>query len=502
MHNQYDADSMINAQPDEYAEQLQAIFRAFPDLLFRIDSRGTILEYRAGDASLLYLSPEQFLGRRLEEVLPAGVAQAYTQGIAQLDPAHPVVSFQYDLQMTGVRHWFETRLVRLPGAHILAVVRDISDRKRTEQQLQDQLQRLAALRSIDAAISSSYDLNLTLVIILSQVTAQLKVDAADILLVNNITHSLDYAGGRGFQTEMIQHTHLKIGQGFAGQAALEKRTLQVPDLDQVEAESLRTPAFYKEKFRSYFCTPLVAKGQVRGVLEIFHRLPFKPEADWLNFLETLAGEAAIAIENATILAELQQVNTELALAYDATIEGWARALELRLREPEGHCQLVTKLTMHIARLLGMDEKQVVHLRRGALLHDIGKLGLPDEIIFKLGPLTEAEIQAMHYHPLHALKLISPISYLRPALEIPLSHHEKWDGSGYPHGLRGEQIPQAARIFAIVDVYDALTSERPYRPAWTHASALAYLESQSGVHFDPVILPLALREIKATPPTLG
>jgi putative nucleotidyltransferase with HDIG domain len=243
--------------------------------------------------------------------------------------------------------------------------------------------------------------------------------------------------------------------------------------------------------------PLIAKGQVRGVLEIFNRSTLKPDAEWLNFLETLAGQAAIAIDNATILAELQQSNTELALAYDATIEGWSRALELRDREMEGHAQRVTKLTVRLARLMGMDEKQIVHVRRGALLHDIGKMGLPDNILFKPGPLAADELEIMQQHPVYAMEMLSTISYLRPALDIPVYHHEKWNGTGYPYALQEEQIPRAARIFAIADVYDALTSDRPYRHAWTHEEAISYIRSQAGQHFDPGSVRVALREIKAT-----
>jgi PAS domain S-box-containing protein/putative nucleotidyltransferase with HDIG domain len=489
--------SVIKIQSNGYAEQLQAIFQAFPDLLFCMDSDGTILEYRAGNPLLLYLSPEEFLGKRMQEVLPADVAQKYTDGIERLNHSNEVVSFEYWLHLTGVKHCFDARLVRLPGSHIVAVIRDITDQKRTEERLQHQLQRLAALRSIDAAISSSYDLNLTLFIILSQVTAQLKVDAADVLLTNATSQTLDYAGGRGFWTELLQHTHLKIGQGFAGRAALERRTIQIPDLSQVDAEFLHSPAFSHEGFKCYFGVPLIAKGQVRGVLEIFNRSTLRPDAEWLNFLETLAGQAAIAIDNSTILFELHQSNTELALAYDATIEGWSRALELRDRETEGHAQRVTKLTVQLARLMGMDEKQIVHVRRGALLHDIGKMGLPDNILFKPGPLATDELEIMQQHPVYAMKMLSTISYLRPALDIPVYHHEKWNGTGYPYALQEEQIPQAARIFAIADVYDALTSDRPYRSAWTHEEAISYIRSQAGRHFDPGTAHVALREIRAS-----
>ena len=175
---------------------------------------------------------------------------------------------------------------------------------------------------------------------------------------------------------------------------------------------------------------------------------------------------------------------ELLQAYDATIESWARALELRDVEPEGHSQRVTEMAVQLARAVGLEERDLVHVRRGALLHDIGKMGVPDRILFKLGPLTEDEWDVMRQHPLYAYELLAPIAYLRPALDIPYCHHEKWDGTGYPQGLEREQIPLAARLFAVVDVWDALYADRCYRAAWPEDDVNDYLHEQAGKHFDP------------------
>ena len=252
----------------------------------------------------------------------------------------------------------------------------------------------------------------------------------------------------------------------------------------------------QEKFISYMGVPLISKGHVKGVLEIFHRSVITTDEEWFSLLNTLAGQAAIAIDNASMLMELQQSNRELALAYDATIEGWSQALEFRDSATEGHARRVTRLTVRLARLAGLDEKQVVHVRRGALLHDIGKMGIPDAILRKKSPLSNRELDIMHKHPLYALKMLSTIPFLRPALDIPVYHHEKWDGTGYPFGLQGEQIPLAARIFAIADVYDALTSDRPYQKAWVNREAISYILHQAGTHFDPSLVPLALRELRS------
>ena len=180
----------------------------------------------------------------------------------------------------------------------------------------------------------------------------------------------------------------------------------------------------------------------------------------------LCAQAAIAVDNAQLFAELERRNLELRLAYDETIEGWARALDLRDHETEGHSRRVTEMTVALCQQLGASAEQLVQVRRGALLHDIGKMGIRDAVLLKPGQLTDEEWAEMKQHPQYAVELLSPIEFLRPALDIPQYHHEKWDGSGYPLGLKGEAIPLTARVFAVVDVWDALTSDRPYREAWT------------------------------------
>jgi putative nucleotidyltransferase with HDIG domain len=183
------------------------------------------------------------------------------------------------------------------------------------------------------------------------------------------------------------------------------------------------------------------------------------------------------------------IRRELRLysGYDAMIRAWASALELRDLETSGHSDRVTEQTVQLARTLKMAESEMVHIRRGALLHDIGKLGIPDAILLKPGKLTDEEVQVMHGHPVIGFELLKKIEVLKRSLEIPLHHHERWDGSGYPLGLAGSDIPRPARIFAVVDVYDALTSNRTYREAIAHDIAIQYIESQAGIAFDPVVV---------------
>ena len=194
--------------------------------------------------------------------------------------------------------------------------------------------------------------------------------------------------------------------------------------------------------------------------------------------------------------ELQAAHDNLQEAYERTIEGWVRALDLRDRETEGHTQRVTELTLKVARKLDLPEEDLIHLRRGALLHDMGKMAIPDEILQKPGPLNEVEWEKMRRHPMYAYEMLSPISYLHSALDIPFSHHERWDGSGYPRGLKGKEIPLTARLFAIVDVWDALSTDRPYRKRLPRHEVIKYLKEKSGQLFDPELVNVFLSVIEA------
>jgi hypothetical protein len=199
-------------------------------------------------------------------------------------------------------------------------------------------------------------------------------------------------------------------------------------------------------------------------------------------------------ENISLVANLQKSNAQIRDAYETTLEGWSHALDLRDNETEGHTHRVTELTVRLARALNVSEDDLTFIRWGSLLHDIGKLGVSDSILQKPDNLTEEETQTMQQHPRFAYGLMYPITYLRDALDIPCNHHEKWDGTGYPQGIAGEQIPLSARIFAIVDVYDALLYDRPHRKGWEKEKVMEHIREQSGKHFDPQIVEVFLKEI--------
>ncbi|MBL8059068.1 MAG: PAS domain S-box protein [Anaerolineales bacterium] len=353
------------------------------------------------------------------------------------------------------------------------------------------LRRVQALRQVDVTIASSLELHTILNVLLDQALSQLGVEAAAVLLLNPPRQTLEHVASRGFRTRAIERTRLPLGEGPTGRVLRGQPLVAIPDLAQSAEPLMRADLLKGEGFAAYYAAPLTFRRQIKGVLEVFHRTPLNPDEEWLEYFETLAGQAALAVENVGLFDELQQSNAELTHAYDATIAGWSRALDLRDKETEGHSQRVTDMTLVLAGALGLSADDLTHVRRGALLHDIGKMGVPDTILLKPGPLTEAEWAVMRRHPELAYEMLSPIVFLRPALDIPYCHHERWDGAGYPRGIRGEQIPLAARIFAVVDVWDALRSDRPYRPAWERAAAREHLRQGAGSHFDPAIVKVFL-----------
>lgn len=242
------------------------------------------------------------------------------------------------------------------------------------------------------------------------------------------------------------------------------------------------------QLRSILCAPLKNKDKLIGVIYVDNRarVGIFQESD-LEVIKAFANQAAVAIDNAQLFDDLQKSNRELEKAYQATLEGWVRALDLRDKETEGHTQRVTILTQRLARHMGVQGEDLVHITRGALLHDIGKMGIPDSILLKPGALTEEERALIRQHPVYAYEMLSPIDFLRPALDIPYCHHEKWDGSGYPRGLKELEIPFAARIFPVIDVWDALVSNRPYRKGLPHDEVRSRIQADAGSHFDPEVV---------------
>ncbi|GLV47246.1 hypothetical protein TJA_04190 [Thermus sp. LT1-2-5] len=367
------------------------------------------------------------------------------------------------------------------------------------RKLARRVEHLEALRAIDQAITSSLDLGPTLEIFLNQVM-RLPLDASACFLFHPRERALELRELRGFLTpKRLWPKRVLLGQGHVGKAALLGEVVHVLDLGQDPGAI--PELMQKEGFVAERVYPLFAKGKLLGALAVFTRRPWNLSPEEEEFLEALVGQGAVALDNALTFQELQKSQRELEAAYELTLLGWAKAVELRDQETAGHTERVTELTLRLARALDVPEEDLDHIRRGAILHDVGKIAIPDAILLKPGPLTEEEWRVMRMHPVYAYEWLSGIPFLKKALEIPYAHHERWDGSGYPRGLKGLEIPLSARIFAVVDVYDALTSDRPYRKAWPREKALAYLKEEAGRQFDPEVVAAFLRLLEEPPPDL-
>lgn len=369
------------------------------------------------------------------------------------------------------------------------LVKDITDQKQAEEVLKQNIRlseihikRLNNLRRIDLAITQCDDYEIMLNEILAAVCDSLGVEVADILLTDSGQDIFHLAAIKG-----VENGDVFCSEFPATDSCLSMVLKDFETILSHEHGCEHVTQRFRQKFNFHGMTPLIAKGELKGILEIYH--PDAPELEdgWKDFFYALGLQTAIAIDNIDLQARRQQANFELIKAYDETIAGWSHALDLRDHETEGHSQRVTEMTQLLAQELGISEKELVHIRRGALLHDIGKVGIPDSILLKPAALSDQEWEIMRCHPVYARDLMMPIVFLQPAMDIPYCHHEKWDGSGYPRGLKGEEIPLAARIFAVVDVWDALQSDRPYRKGWQNEAIFEYIQKQAGLHFDPQVV---------------
>ncbi len=495
-------DQDVNAPPPDEQRagwrlgprQFWAIFEHAQDAMWIVDEAQRIVAANPAACRLCGMTRAALLQHRFVDLLAPPTVLAFQRAWQTLaGQGHFDSAFQFRAADRTLHEAEVTATANfLPGQHLM-VARDVTLQTWALAQAERQKARLAALRTVDHTRTTSRDLLGTLNTILDQVLVQLEVDATAVLLRHAPTAALTYAAARGIENDRLGQVWMQVESEYARQAIAAQRPIYVPDL-AATAEGLLAAPEAGAGFTTYYALPLIANDQVQGVLEIFHRTPLCLPPEDMEFLATLADQAAIAIDNAGLFRDLQRFNQELGLAYETTLEGWSRALDLRDRETEGHTKRVTELTLRLAQTLGVSGNELVHIRRGALLHDIGKMGIPDSILLKTGPLTPEEWVIMQRHPVYAHDLMAPIAFLRPALTIPYYHHERWDGSGYPHGLRGQDIPWAARIFAVVDVWDALCSDRPYRPAWPPAQVRAHIQALAGIHFDPDVVAAFLKTL--------
>jgi HD-GYP domain-containing protein (c-di-GMP phosphodiesterase class II) len=354
-------------------------------------------------------------------------------------------------------------------------------------QTENQTKKMQAEFSINRILQSGLNLRDTLQAIFGILSDLVEIDGAIVLKYNAASQQFNLLASHGLDGRALAKIHLYIENGLTKRVIKERKFVRTEDMLDAEPNENYVNLLFQEGFHAHTTTPLINHRDLLGVLEIFWRETQHIDAWKLEILQMFGESITFAMEHSIVVEDLKRRNNEFSSTYTATIAGLSRALELRDLETEGHTRRVSALTLRLAEHVQIPPDQRASIQQGALLHDIGKLGIPDAILLKPGSLTPQEWKVMQQHPLYAYNILAPIINLRQALDIPLYHHEHWDGSGYPYGLKGEQIPLSARLFAIVDVYDALTSDRPYRSAWTRSQAIEYLREQSGQLFDPQVV---------------
>ena len=359
-----------------------------------------------------------------------------------------------------------------------------------EQSVNDYLKvrqsQLGALMGVGRAINSSLGLKRVLEEVMDTLIELMRAERG-FLMLRDPNGELSVRLARGIAHINLEEETFKVSRTIVRKVAESGEpilTTNAQEDPRFEAQ-LSIAAFH---LRSILCAPLKIKNELIGVIYVDNRARSGIfQENELGMITAFADQAAVAIDNARLFEELEASNHELQEAYQATLEGWVQALDMRDKETEGHTQRVTILTERLARSLGVEGIELVNITRGALLHDIGKMAIPDGILLKPGKLTDDERALMQKHPIYAYDMLKRIEFLLPAIDIPYCHHEKWDGTGYPRGMKGEEIPFAARIFPVIDVWDALISDRPYRKGIPKDEVRERIKADSGKHFDPRIV---------------
>ena len=371
--------------------------------------------------------------------------------------------------------------------HFIAIKQDVTEKRAVREALELRAQQQAALAELGQAALSDDDLSSLMQRAVDDVAEVLGVEFVNVLYLAPGRDMFVLEAGRGWREGVVGH--LEVSADTATMAAyVIDRAGPVISADIPAETRFPPPALLLDHgVRGSVAVPIEYGRETFGILGAHSSAPGERDPTDVAFMQGVANVLAASLRHRRFADALRESNRQLRSAYDATIEGWAQALDLRDHETEGHTRRVTDLSVALGRALGFGERDIETLRRGAMLHDIGKMGVPDAILHKAGPLTDEEWAIMRTHPTLAKEMLGRIGFLGDAVEVPYCHHERWDGSGYPRGLAGEEIPLSARVFAVVDVYDALTSDRPYRAAWAPEKALEYIEREAGTHFDPAVV---------------
>ncbi len=399
-----------------------------------------------------------------------------------------IAAIQKDLTQVMIR------LARIENPQVSSINLELTQLIRGLVRLKDGVQhrfqthhrRMDALMSVGSAINSSLGLKRVLEEVMDSLITLMNAHRG-FLMLKDENGNLSVRLARDAQHRDLTEDAFTISRTITRQV-VENGEAVLTTNAQVDPRFEEQASIAAYHLLSILCAPLKLKDELIGVIYVDN--PAQAgifQNDDLQLISSFANQAAVAIDNARLIDQLQASNQDLEEAYQATLEGWVHALDLRDKETEGHTIRVTEITERLARSMGVEEAELVHIKRGALLHDIGKMGIPDGVLLKPGALTPEERMLIEKHPIYAYEMLSPIKFLQPALDIPYCHHEKWDGSGYPRGLRGEDIPLAARIFAVADVWDALVSNRPYRKGLLPADVRKKIREQAGIHFDPHVV---------------
>ncbi|MCS6910109.1 MAG: GAF domain-containing protein [Anaerolineales bacterium] len=500
--------AIANARLYERLESREAYFRALIenawDGVMILDNQRRLRYVSPSVERILGYRPAELLDRDIFELVHPDDTALASHALQEIVTSSLVSTIEARLRhRDGSWHCLEaTGRNLLHDPHVAGVLinfRDITERKQAEANLRHRTAELENLERVASALRTASTRAEMLPEILDQVLNVLNADGAALAMHDPATNGAVIEMARG---SWATSTGIRLapGEGISSHVIATGKPYLT---DDIYADPRMTHRDLIHGLRAVACVPLIAHQQILGALWVGRASgrrsgtntlapnPGFSEAE-VHLLTAIADITANALRRETLHEQTQRLAADLAQAYDATLEGWARALELRDEATKGHTRRVTEMAVELARAMGMNEEELIRLRRGALLHDIGKMGIPDSILLKPDKLTDEEWKIMRQHPTYAHDMLEPIAYLRPALDIPYCHHEKWDGTGYPRGLKGEEIPLGARIFAVVDVWDALTSDRPYRPALPEEQALAYIREQSGKHFDPQVVEMFLK----------
>lgn len=463
---------------------------------------GVYLEANQAYAELLGLQRESILYKKGAD-LTAGLGEGSLKQIfARLEEEHALPDLDMILFQTGgrvIKTGAQAQLVDFEGheAVLITFERGSQARRETTQN------RVEAANTLSTTLAEAETID-EIVRQLAAATFQSFPESCIVLIslydssVKRFSVVYNQHAGESLSRSELPDLHLDLAsRGLQSDAIRSRKAVVVDGRDErlrttITRMNLFTPG---KVIQSAICTPMMAAGEVIGVLQVFS---FKPnqflEAD-TALLSLIGNTSANSIQTQRLTSNLARTSQDLSQTFEATIDGWSKALELRDFSTERHTERVVSMTMELGRKIGLAEPDLLRIKRGAQLHDIGKMGIPDSILLKPGPLDESEWRVMRKHPVYAYELLRPIPKFNDILDIPYCHHEKWDGSGYPRRLRGTEIPVNARLFAVVDVWDALSSNRPYRTAWPQRQVLDYIQHQSNKHFEPEITSAFLEIVK-------